>query len=80
MTQLSSAILGLQTESVFAREYAKGTHKSTYWDHSYEDMMNLIARLPEVRKRSEPCNALASRKLPGGSVTGPRLPPRRWPH
>jgi len=48
MTQLSSAILGLQTESVFAREYAKGTHKSTYWDHSYEDMMNLIARLPEV--------------------------------
>ena len=51
MTQLSSAILGLQTDSVFAREYAKGTHKSAYWDHSYEDMMNLIARLPEVRKR-----------------------------
>jgi citrate synthase len=48
MTQLSSAILALQTDSVFAREYAKGTHKSTYWDHSYEDMMNLIARLPEV--------------------------------
>jgi len=48
MTQLSSAILALQTESVFAREYAKGTHKSAYWDHTYEDMMNLIARLPEV--------------------------------
>ena len=48
MTQLSSAILALQTDSVFAREYAKGTNKALYWDHSYEDMMNLIARLPEV--------------------------------
>jgi len=48
MTQLSSAILSLQTESVFAAEYAKGCHKSTYWEHTYEDMMNLIARLPEV--------------------------------
>jgi citrate synthase len=49
MTQLSSAILALQTESVFAKAYAQGTHKSLYWDHTYEDVMNLIARLPEVR-------------------------------
>jgi len=48
MTQMSSAILALQTESVFAAEYAKGTHKAKYWEHTYEDMMNLIARLPEV--------------------------------
>jgi len=48
MTQLSSAILALQTESVFAAEYAKGTSKTLYWDHTYEDMLNLIARLPEV--------------------------------
>eukprot|EP00316_Scyphosphaera_apsteinii_P008146 CAMPEP_0119299136 /NCGR_PEP_ID=MMETSP1333-20130426/1249_1 /TAXON_ID=418940 /ORGANISM="Scyphosphaera apsteinii, Strain RCC1455" /LENGTH=467 /DNA_ID=CAMNT_0007300463 /DNA_START=28 /DNA_END=1431 /DNA_ORIENTATION=- len=48
MTQLSSAILALQTDSVFAAEYAKGCHKSTYWEHSYEDIMNLLARLPEV--------------------------------
>jgi citrate synthase len=48
MTQLSSAILALQTDSVFAREYAKGTHKSKYWEHTYEDMMNLIARIPKV--------------------------------
>ena len=33
MTQLSSAILALQTDSVFAREYAKGTNKALYWDH-----------------------------------------------
>jgi citrate synthase len=48
MTQLSSAILALQTDSVFAQKYAAGTHKSLYWDHVYEDMLNLIARLPEV--------------------------------
>jgi citrate synthase len=48
MTQLSSAILAMQTESVFANEYAKGTHKAKYWEHTYEDMMNCLARLPEV--------------------------------
>jgi citrate synthase len=48
MTQLSSAILALQTESVFHKEYAKGTSKALYWEHTYEDMMNLVARLPEV--------------------------------
>jgi len=48
MTQLSSAILALQTESVFASEYAKGTSKTKYWEHTYEDMLNLLARLPEV--------------------------------
>ena len=48
MTQLSSAILALQTDSVFASEYAKGTNKALYWEHTYEDMMNLLARLPQV--------------------------------
>merc|ERR1719240_2244843 len=48
MTQMSIAILSLQTDSVFAREYAEGTSKDLYWEHTYEDVMNLIARLPEV--------------------------------
>ena len=48
MTQLSSAILAMQTESVFAAKYAEGTNKALYWDHTYEDVMNLIARLPKV--------------------------------
>ena len=38
----------MQTESVFASKYAEGTNKALYWDHTYEDVMNLIARLPEV--------------------------------
>jgi len=48
MTQFSSAIISMQTESCFSRRYAEGMHKSEYWDATYEDTMNLIARLPRV--------------------------------
>ncbi len=48
MTQLSTAILAMQTESCFARRYAEGMSKTEYWDATYEDSMNLIARLPRV--------------------------------
>ena len=48
MTQLTMAIAALQTESTFARRYAEGLKKTEYWDPTYEDTMNLIARLPRV--------------------------------
>ncbi len=48
MTQFSMAILALQTESVFAKAYRMGLNKKDYWDPMYEDIMNLIARLPRV--------------------------------
>lgn len=48
MTQFSMAIMAMQTESVFAAAYRKGMHKKDYWDPMYEDVMNLIARLPRV--------------------------------
>lgn len=48
MTQFSAAIISLQTGSVFARRYAEGMNKTEYWDATYEDTMNLIARLPRV--------------------------------
>lgn len=48
MTQFSMAVLALQTESVFAAAYRKGINKKDYWDPMYEDIMNLIARLPRV--------------------------------
>jgi len=48
MTKLSIGILALQTDSIFAKKYSEGMHKSQYWDATYEDMMNCIARLPEV--------------------------------
>ncbi len=48
MTQLASAVLALQTESKFAREYEKGVHKSKYWELALEDSLDLVARLPQV--------------------------------
>ncbi|MCB0642757.1 MAG: citrate (Si)-synthase [Phaeodactylibacter sp.] len=48
MTQFIQAISSMQTESVFARRYAEGMSKTEYWDATYEDAMNLIARLPRV--------------------------------
>ncbi len=48
MTQFTIAISSMQTESVFARRYAEGMNKSEYWDATYEDTMNLIAKLPRI--------------------------------
>ncbi len=48
MTQFAVAITSMQTGSVFSRRYAEGLNKSEYWDATYEDTMNLIARLPRV--------------------------------
>lgn len=48
MTQFSMAIMALQTESIFAKKYREGMNKKEYWDPMYEDIMNLIARLPRI--------------------------------
>jgi citrate synthase len=48
MTQFSVAINSMQPASIFARRYAEGMNKSEYWDATYEDAMNLIARLPRI--------------------------------
>src|SRR5436190_2070381 len=48
MTQLSMAVMALQTESVFAAAYRNGLSQKDHWDPMYEDVMNLIARLPRI--------------------------------
>jgi citrate synthase len=51
MSQLSAAVLALQTESVFAQAYSDGLHKKDYWDATYEDAMNLIANVHIIAAR-----------------------------
>merc|ERR1719397_866828 len=46
MAQFSAACAALSSESAFAKAYAEGVHKSKYWELTYEDSMNLIAKLP----------------------------------
>ncbi|GAB5551707.1 MAG: citrate (Si)-synthase [Saprospiraceae bacterium] len=48
MTQFVTAITAMQTESCFARRYSEGLSKDEYWDPTYEDVMNLISRLPRI--------------------------------
>ncbi|MBN2246389.1 MAG: citrate (Si)-synthase, eukaryotic, partial [Candidatus Aminicenantes bacterium] len=48
MTQFSAAILALQKDSIYAQRYREGIHKMEYWDPTYEDVMNLLAKLPKI--------------------------------
>ncbi len=48
MTMFVTAIMALQTESIFSREYAKGMNKKDYWNATFDDVLNLIARLPRI--------------------------------
>ena len=48
MTMYVVGVMALQTESNFAKEYAKGINKKDYWDSIYDDSMDLIARLPRI--------------------------------
>lgn len=48
MTQFAVAITSMQTDSSFSKRYSEGLQKTDYWDPTYEDTMNLIARLPRV--------------------------------
>ncbi|HNW50924.1 MAG TPA: citrate (Si)-synthase [Prolixibacteraceae bacterium] len=48
MTIFSAAIVAEATESVFQKAYHSGINKKYYWDFMYDDVMNLIARLPHI--------------------------------
>jgi citrate synthase len=48
MIMLSSAILAMQSESVFYNRYQEGLKKEDFWDATYEDALNLLAKLPEI--------------------------------
>jgi citrate synthase len=51
MTQFSLAILALQRDSKFAAKYRGGMPKTDYWDPMYEDVMDILAKLPEIAAR-----------------------------
>lgn len=51
MSQMITAITLLQKESKFAAAYRNGCAKSEYWEHTYEDVLDLLAKLPYVSAR-----------------------------
>ncbi len=48
MTQFSIGIMSLQPTSLFVKRYDEGISKTEFWDPTYEDVMNLLAKLPAI--------------------------------
>jgi citrate synthase len=48
MTQLSMALMACQNNSKFAAAYEKGAPKNKYWEYALEDILDVIAKLPEI--------------------------------
>lgn len=48
MAMLSTAILVMQKESIFTREYGKGMKKEEYWKFTLEDALNVVAKIPSI--------------------------------
>jgi citrate synthase len=48
MTQFVVGIMALQTESQFQKKYGAGMNKKDYWDATFDDAMDLLARLPRI--------------------------------
>jgi len=48
MTMFSAAILSMQRESIFGKKYREGISKMEYWDPTYEDACELLAKLPVI--------------------------------
>jgi len=48
MAQFSAAMAALHSESKFSKAYSEGVHKTKYWESTFEDSMDMIAKLPVV--------------------------------
>ncbi|RZB41003.1 Citrate synt domain containing protein, partial [Asbolus verrucosus] len=74
MSQLSAACTIMNTESEFVKAYQSGVHKTKLWESTYEDAMNLIARLIVV------ASVIYRHTFKDGSVDGTVDPNKDWSH
>ncbi|CAG8477026.1 14051_t:CDS:2 [Ambispora leptoticha] len=51
MSQFSLAVTALQHDSNFVKAYQSGINKNEYWISTFEDTMDLIAKLPNIAGR-----------------------------
>lgn len=51
MSQLSLAVTALNHDSAFAQAYQDGINKKEYWQTTFDDSMDLIAKLPNIAGR-----------------------------
>jgi citrate synthase len=48
MTMYSTAILVMERDAAFRRQYSEGMRKEAYWEATLEDSLQLIAKLPTI--------------------------------
>ncbi|KAJ7475655.1 citrate synthase-like protein [Mycena latifolia] len=63
MSQFSLAVTALNHNSAFAKAYQDGVSKKEYWGPTFEDSMDLIAKLPNIAGRIYK-NVFGEGKLP----------------
>eukprot|EP00092_Neocalanus_flemingeri_P008260 GFUD01008906.1.p1 GENE.GFUD01008906.1~~GFUD01008906.1.p1 ORF type:complete len:469 (-),score=114.42 GFUD01008906.1:267-1673(-) len=74
MAQFSAAMAALNSESKFAKAYSEGVHKSKYWDSTFDDSMDLIAKLPVVAA------TIYNNLYRDGAAPCPIDPAKDWSH
>lgn len=65
MTQFAIAVSVLNHDSLFAKAYENGIHKSKYWESTFDDSINLIAKLPQIAAKIYQNTYLGGGALPG---------------
>lgn len=48
MTQFAIAVSALNHDSTFAKAYERGIPKNQYWEYTFDDSIDLIAKLPQI--------------------------------
>jgi len=48
MAMFSAAIVSMEKESEFVKQYNRGISKMEYWEPTFEDALNLWAKLPQI--------------------------------
>lgn len=65
MTQFSMAVSALNHDSKFAKAYERGIPKSEYWEYTFDDSIDLIAKLPQIAAKIYQNSYLGGGPLPG---------------
>lgn len=48
MTQFACAVSALNHDSIFVKAYTEGMNKADFWQPTYDDCINLLAKLPTI--------------------------------
>jgi len=65
MTQLATAVAALNYNSKFAKAYEKGLNKADYWEPTFDDSIDLLAKLPTIAAKIYQNSYRGGGALPG---------------